>query len=122
MCDQRLPKRVMSGELEYAGKRGPRGKEKQQTDGVAEGRRLFGITRDWSPAALDSGVGYRTLREGGCRFIAARVKGEEKASELRQRKREAEEADKVDVASLRRFRATLFGPTPGLPKQRRLCR
>ena len=51
------------------------------------------------------------------------VKEEEKASEHRQRKREAEEADKVEVApgvtvaSLRRFRAALFGPTQGLPKR-----
>ena len=41
------------------------------------------------------------------------------ASENRQREREAEEADKVEVAprvtvkSLRRFRATLIGPTRG---------
>ena len=46
----------------------------------------------------------------------------------RERKREeAEEADKfevaprVAVASLRRFRAALIGPTQGLPKRRRLC-
>ena len=48
--------------------------------------------------------------------MAAWVKKEEKASEHRQRKREAEEADKVEVAlgvtlaSWRRFRATLIGP------------
>ena len=73
--------------------------------------------------------------------MAAWVKEEEKASEHRQRKRErlatntlnvrnnkrkreAEEADKVEVApgvtvvSLRRFRAALNGPTQGLPKRR----
>ena len=49
--------------------------------------------------------------------MAAWVKEDEKASEHRQRKREAEEADKVGVApgvavaSLRRFRAALIGPT-----------
>ena len=49
--------------------------------------------------------------------MAAWVKEEEKASEHRQRKREAEEADKVEVApgvtvaSLRRFRAALIGPS-----------
>ena len=38
-----------------------------------------------------------------------------------------EEADKVEVApgvtvaSLRRFRAALIGPTQGLPERRRLC-
>ena len=58
--------------------------------------------------------------------MAAWVKGEEKASKLRQRKREAEEADKVEVApgvtfvSLRRFRAALIRPTQELPKRRRL--
>ena len=56
------------------------------------------------------------------------VKEEENASQHRQRKREAEEADKaevapgVTVASLRRFRAALIGLTQGLPKQSRLCR
>ena len=59
--------------------------------------------------------------------MAAWVKEEEKAPEHRQRKREAEEADKVEVApgvtvaSLRRFRAALIGPTQGLPQRRRLC-
>ena len=56
------------------------------------------------------------------------MKEEENESEHRQRKRETEEADKVEVApgvtvpSLRRFIAALIGPTQGLPKRRRLCR
>ena len=60
--------------------------------------------------------------------MTAWVKEEEKASEHRQRKREAEEADKVQVvpgmivACLRHFRAVLIRPTHGLPKRRRLCR
>ena len=60
--------------------------------------------------------------------MASWAKEEEKASQYRQRKREAEEADKVEVApgvivaSLRRFRAGLITPTQGLPKGRRLCR
>ena len=60
--------------------------------------------------------------------MAAWVKGGENVSIQRQKKREAEEADKVEVApgvtvaSLRRFRAALIGPTQGLPKRRRLCR
>ena len=55
------------------------------------------------------------------------VKEEEKASEHRQREREAEEADKLEVvpgvtvARLRRLRAALIGPTQVLPKRRRLC-
>ena len=60
--------------------------------------------------------------------MAAWVKEEGNASKHRRRKREAEEADKVEVApgvtgaSLRRFRAALIGPTQGLPKRSRLCR
>ena len=94
---------------------------------MAEDLRLFGITGDWNTAALDPGAWYSTVRDGGCRFMDTWVKKEEKASEHRQRKREAEEADKVEVApgvtvaSLRRFRAALIGPTQGLPKRRRLC-
>ena len=59
--------------------------------------------------------------------MAVWVREEENASNQRQ-KREAEEADKaevapgVTVASLRRFRTALIGPTQGLPKRRRLCR
>ena len=91
---------------------------------MADDRRLFGITGDWSAAALSPGVWYSTVCEGGCRFMAARAREEEKASEYRQRKREVEVAEKVEVAlevtvaSLRRFRATLIGPTQGVPKRR----
>ena len=58
MGDNRLPKRVMSGELENAGKCGPGGREKEWTDCVADDLRLFGSTGDWSTAALDPGVWY----------------------------------------------------------------
>ena len=94
---------------------------------MAEDLRLFDITGDWSTAALDPGVWYSTVHEGGCRFMVAWVKGEENASKQRQKKREAEEADKVEaapgvtVASLRRFRVALIGPTQGLSKRHRLC-
>ena len=115
--------------LKNAGKRGPGGEEKEWTDCVADDLRLFGITGDWSTAALDPGVWYSAVHEGGCRFMAAWVKEEENASNQRQKKiREAEEADKVEVApgvtvaSLRRFQAALIGPTQGLTKRRRLCR
>ena len=103
-------------------------KEKEWTDCAAEDRRLFGITGDWSTAALDPGVWYSTLCEGGFRFMDAWLREEEKASENQQMKRGVEEADKVEAApgvpvvSLRRFRAALIGPTQGLPKQHRLCR
>ena len=49
--------------------------------------------------------------------MAAWVREEENASNQRQKKRDAEEADKVEVApgvtvaSLRRFRTALIGPT-----------
>ena len=69
-----------------------------------------------------------TVQEGGCRFMAAWVREVENVSNQRQKKREAEEADKVEVtpgvtvASLRCFRTALIGPTQGFPKRRRLCR
>ena len=95
---------------------------------VADDLRLFGVTGDWKTAALDPGAWYNTVQEGGCRFMAAWVREDENASNQRQKKRDAEEADKVEVApgvtvaSLRRFRTALIGPTQGLPKRRRLCR
>ena len=46
MGDYKLPKRVVSGELEDTEKRGPGGKEKEWADCVAEDIRLFGITGD----------------------------------------------------------------------------
>ena len=94
---------------------------------MAENLRLFGIRGDWNTAALNPGAWDSTVREGRCRFMVAWVKDEENTSEHRQRKRETEEAEKIEVApgvtvaSLRRFRAALIGPTQGLPKRRRLC-
>ena len=96
---------------------------------MAEDLRLFGITGDWSTAALNPRVSCSTVwKEAVGWFMSAWVKEEETASEHRQRKREAEEADNVEVApgvtvaSLRRCRAALTGPTQRVPKQRRLCR
>ena len=60
--------------------------------------------------------------------MAAWVRDEENTPENEQRKREAEEADKVEVApgltvgNLRRFRVASIGPTQGFPKRRRLRR
>ena len=88
----------------------------------------FQRTGDWSTAALDPEVWCNTVREGGCRFMAAWVKKERNASEHQQRNKEAEEVANVEVApgvttaSLKRFRAALIGPTQGLPKRCRLCR
>ena len=52
---------------------------------------LFGVTEDWSTAALDPGAWYNTVHGGGCRFMAAWVREEENASNQRQKKKEAEE-------------------------------
>ena len=90
---------------------------------MADNLRLFGVMGDWRTAALDPGAWYNivVVHEGGCRFMVAWVREEENASNQRQKKREAEEADKVEiapgvtVASLRRFRTALIGPTQGLP-------
>ena len=82
----------------------------------------------WRTAALDPVAWYNIVHEGGCRFMTAWVREEENASNQRQKKREVEEADEVEVApgvtvaSLRCFRTALIGPTQGLPKRRRLCR
>ena len=90
---------------------------------MAEDLRLFGITGD-SNAALDPGAWYCTVRKEGYKSMVTK---EMKASEHRQRKREAEYADKVEVApgltvaSLRRFRVALIGQTRGLSKRRQPC-
>ena len=61
-----------------------------------------------------------TVCNESCRFMAEWVREEEKASKTRQKKREEEEADMVEVVpsaalgSLTRFRATLIGPTQEL--------
>ena len=61
------------------------------------------------------------MREGGCRCMAAWLKEEEKASEHRKRNKEAEEADKVEVATgvtvanLKRFKAALIWTNPRIP-------
>ena len=55
--------------------------------------------------------------------MAAWVREGGKMAENRQRKKEAEDAGKIEVAySLRRPRATLIGPIQGLRKRRRLRR
>ena len=58
---------------------------------------------------------------GGCRFMAACAREEEKASANRQRKT-FEVAPGVTLGRLRRFRAAMIGPTLALPKPRRLRR
>ena len=55
MGDHRLPKRVMSGELVSAGKRGPGGRRKS---GRTAWKMIFGfgVTGDWRTAALEPGA------------------------------------------------------------------
>ena len=95
---------------------------------MADDLRPFDVTGNWRTATLDPGTWYNKVHEGDCRSMAAWVREEENASNQWKKKREAEEADKVEVApgvtvaSLRRFRTALIGPTQGLPKRRRLCR
>ena len=64
MGDHRLPKRVVLGELENAGKRGPGGKEKQWTDYATEDQQVFDIIGNRITPARHPGVGYSTIREG----------------------------------------------------------
>ena len=72
-------------------------------------------------------IPHHAMRRATQSLALAWVREEENASNQRQKKRDAEEADKVEVApgvtvaSLRRFRTALIGPTQGLPKRRRLC-
>ena len=65
-----IPKRVMSGELENAGKRGPGGEEKDWTDCVAEGLRLFDITGDSNTAELPPQL---TLGPGMAQYVTGAV-------------------------------------------------
>ena len=82
MGDHSLLKRIMSKVWENVEKHGPGGGG--WTDCGTEDHRVFGITGDWSTAALDPGAGYSTVYEGGCRFMAAWVREEENASKTRR--------------------------------------
>ena len=68
---------------------------------------------DLSIAALDPGAWYDKVCERGCRFTAALAR-EEKASDNWHSKKEAEKADKVEVAlgvvveSMKRFKVALI--------------
>ena len=61
MGNLRLPKIIMSEELDKTGKHGPEGKENNWTDCLAKDCRLFGITGGWSAFALDPGAWYNAL-------------------------------------------------------------
>ena len=84
---------------------------------------MFGITGNWSTAALDPRVWCSTLCKEGCRFMVAWVRGGEKASENRQRNKKADKVPPgVTVGSLRHFRIALIGLAQGFKKRRRLRR
>ena len=87
----RLPKkRIVSGNLEGAVRRGRGGKEKEWTDCVQSDIRAFGIVGDWKATALlKAEVWVETVTEGGRRFMAAWRKEEVDAARHRQEKREA---------------------------------
>ena len=61
MVHDRLPKRVVSGELENAEQHGLGGDRQLWTESVAEDRRMFGITGGWSTAAQDPEVRCSTV-------------------------------------------------------------
>ena len=95
MSGGRLPKRIMSGNLEGAVRRGRGGKEKEWTDCVQSGIRAFGITGDWKTMALAAKVWVEAVTEGGRRFMAAWREEEEDAARHRQEKREATRLGKL---------------------------
>ena len=95
MSGERLPKRIMLGNLEGAVRRGRGDKEKQLTDCVQSDIRAFGITGDWKTMALKAGVWVEAVTEGGRLFMAAWREEEEDAARHRQEKREATRLGKL---------------------------
>ena len=87
MSDERLPKRIVFGNLEGAVRRG--GKEKEWTYCVQSDIRAFGIAGDWKATALKAEVWVETVTEGERRFMAAWRKEEVDAARHRQETREA---------------------------------
>ena len=72
----------MEGDLENVGQRGSGVRGNKWTECVAEDCRVFDITGNWTTAALDPGVWYSTVCEGGCRFMVSWAREEEKAFKL----------------------------------------
>ena len=64
MGNHRLPYRVMSGELEKAGKRGPGGKEKEWTDCVADDLSYLASRGTGAPPPLTLGHGITQYTKG----------------------------------------------------------
>ena len=120
----------MSRKLENSEQRGPRIKEKEWMEYVADGIRVRVVwdQRECRNAALELSTRYDAVNEGGTQVyrltaIAAERRDGERAAQNCRRERE-EAADEVVVAtgvaveSLRRFRAALVGPPQATQKWR----
>ena len=72
--------------------KGIRTSAEEERSGIIDGLRGRGSSAiwhhgDWSTSVFDLGVWYSTVREGDCRFMAAWVKEEKKASGRGREKR-----------------------------------
>ena len=86
MGDNRLPKRVMPGELENAGKRGPGGRRKNGRTGWQMIFSYLASRGTGAPPHLTLGYGIALyVKEAVCRFIAARVKKEIRVKRFRMK-------------------------------------
>ena len=83
-----IAKRIVFGKLEGAVRRERGGQEKEWTDCVQSDIRSFGIAGGWKATALKAEVWFKTVTEGGRRFMAAWRKEEVDAARQRQEKRE----------------------------------
>ena len=95
MSGERLPKRIVFGNLEGAVRRERGGKEKEWTDCLQSDIRVFGIAGDWKATSLKAEVWVETVTEGGRRFMAAWSEEEVDAARHRHEKREATRLGKL---------------------------
>ena len=100
MSGGRLPKRIISGNLEGAVRRGRGGKKKDWTDCVQSDIRAFDITGNWKTMASKAEVWVEAVTEGGRKFMAAWREEEEDAARHCQEKREATRLGKLQSHSL----------------------
>ena len=78
-----VAKRIMFGNLEGAVWRGRGGKDKKGIDYVQSDVRAFVIAGDWKARALEAGVWFGTVTEGGRMVMAAWRKEEVNATRHR---------------------------------------
>ena len=99
MCDHKLPKRIMSGELDNEGQRGPGGGRNNKWRSAWQGIVGCSASRGiGAPRHYTLGFGTAQYAKGAAGLRPREEREEKKASENWQRKRDAEEADKVKVA------------------------